>query len=100
VHYVCNNPVEGDIAEFGTGMGFSALTIAKTMGIYQRIFAENLRKGGMAQKTLFLFDSFEGLPAAESAIDAESPNVKSGRWGGGIQVAVGTGTVSTLFVRI
>jgi hypothetical protein len=50
------------------------------MGIYQEIFVERLSQYGLAPKTLLLLDSFEGLPQAESAVDADSPNVQSGRW--------------------
>src|SRR6185295_15487973 len=31
VQYVCNNAVEGDIAEFGTASGFSSYTMARAL---------------------------------------------------------------------
>ncbi|HKA40151.1 MAG TPA: TylF/MycF/NovP-related O-methyltransferase [Burkholderiales bacterium] len=82
VQYVCNNPVPGDVAEFGTGLGFSTFSIAKALGAYHEIFADRLR--GAPPKKLYLFDSFEGLPAATDPVDAGSPTVKSGRWGAGV----------------
>ena len=83
VCYVYNNPVEGDIAEFGTGMGFSAVTLSKAMAEYQRVFGEHLRRSGLDSKTLYLFDSFQGLPPPTDPVDVDSPTVKSGRWSEG-----------------
>src|SRR5262245_25554819 len=83
VHYVYNNPVDGDIAEFGTAMGISAVTISKAMAAYQGIFGDRLRQSAMERKTLYLFDSFQGLPRADDPVDAGSPNVRTGRWAEG-----------------
>lgn len=83
VFYAYNNPIQGEIAEFGTATGMSAFTIAKAMGAYQKVFGEALRRFGLPPKTLFLFDSFQGLPRAENAADAQSPNVVAGRWAAG-----------------
>jgi hypothetical protein len=80
VQYVCNNAVEGDIAEFGTASGFSAYTIARAMAFYQKAYEPFMRKQGVPRKALRLFDSFEGLPRADHEIDVSSPNVQSGRW--------------------
>jgi len=81
VQYVCNNAVEGDIAEFGTSSGFSSFTIARAMAIYQRTYARQLAQQGLAQrKALHLFDSFQGLPKPDNPVDLASPYVKSGRW--------------------
>jgi hypothetical protein len=80
VQYVCNNAVRGDIAEFGTASGFSAYTLARAMAFFGRKYEAPMRKEGAGGKTLRLFDSFEGLPKADSEIDLESPNVRSGRW--------------------
>lgn len=77
VQYICNNPVDGEVAEFGTGLGMSAFSIAKALGMYHQVYAERLRN---APKKLYLFDSFEGLPQALDPVDAESPAVKTGRW--------------------
>ena len=81
VLYVCNNAVEGDIAEFGTASGFSSFTIARALAIYQRTYANNLSRQGLpTRKALHLFDSFQGLPKPDHAVDLASPYVQSGRW--------------------
>lgn len=80
VQYVCNNAVEGDIVEFGTGGGFSAYTIARAMTFYQDMYAGYMNKQGLPKKALHLFDSFAGLPKPAGAVDGASPNVQAGRW--------------------
>lgn len=75
VEYVCEGDVEGDIAEFGVGSGRTALVIASAMRLFD---TRNKEK-----KRLYLFDSFEGLPEADTSTDAESPHVKKGIWGKG-----------------
>ena len=80
VQYVYNNAVEGDVAEFGTHSGFTALTIAKAMKFYSDLYADFLQTHGAGQKTLHLFDSFQGLPVPDNPVDMLSPNVASGRW--------------------
>ena len=60
VEYVSMSGLAGDILEFGTLAGFTA-----------RIFAENLREL-MVPADLYLFDSFEGLPSYDSAVDRDS----------------------------
>ena len=88
VQYVFNNAVEGDIAEFGTASGFSAFTIARAMAIYRKMYAERLIRLGIPQKVLHLFDSFQGLPRPEHALDLQSPNVRSGIWQQGTYTAL------------
>ncbi len=78
--YVLNNGVEGDIAEFGTASGFSAYTIARAMAIYREAYAKRIAQFGMPPKTLHLFDSFQGLPRPDDAVDLDSPYVQSGVW--------------------
>jgi hypothetical protein len=75
VEYVYGARVEGEIAEFGTMSGRTAQIIARAMSKYGR------RKAN--QKQLHLFDSFQGLPKAESEIDKHAPDVKSGIWAEG-----------------
>src|SRR3989338_6695174 len=76
VEYVYSAEVEGDIAEFGTMSGETAVTIAVAMRECDRLL---LRR----PKRLYLFDSFEGLPAIASMADRESIHVKSGVWPAG-----------------
>ena len=76
VEGVCENGVEGDVAEFGTGSGSTARVMACAISEFDRGQNGALRK-------LHLFDSFQGLPDAEAETDQESPLVKSGVWGKG-----------------
>ena len=80
VQFVCNNAVDGDVAEFGTMTGFSTYSIARAMAYYQDMYAGYMRKAGVQRKVLRLFDSFEGLPRPDHEVDREAPNVQSGRW--------------------
>jgi O-methyltransferase len=71
VQYTVHSSVEGDIAEFGVQTGRTSNAIAAAMKLMR------------ADKTLHLFDSFEGLPEATSEVDKENEHVKSGVWGAG-----------------
>jgi hypothetical protein len=71
VEYVHGANVGGDVAEFGTMTGKTATALARAVAQYD------------GSKRLLLFDSFEGLPATQSVIDASSPHVRSGTWTGG-----------------
>lgn len=73
VQYAMGSRVDGDFVEFGTASGFTASVIARTM-------VEIKRK---PKRTLWLFDSFEGLPNATSKIDRANPHVVTGLWGRG-----------------
>lgn len=73
VQYAVGAGVEGDFAEFGTDSGFSASIIARTMIEFKR----------RPKRSLWLFDSFEGLPDATSDVDKSNPHVASGVWGRG-----------------
>lgn len=76
VEYVCGADVMGDIAEFGTMSGKTAAAIADALSIF------DIRKTS-GPKKLHLFDSFKGLPQAESIVDRDSPHIKSGIWAAG-----------------
>ncbi len=85
VYYVFNNEVEGHIAEFGSGTGFSTRTIASAMSNYGKIILKHVKPDRIDAvrsgfPSLYFFDSFEGLPPAENAVDLASPYVVSGRW--------------------
>lgn len=73
VEYVYSGGVEGDIAEFGTLHGFSASSISLAMSEFDKRRRPPWR--------LFLFDSFQGLPVAESQVDRNCSNIRSGVWG-------------------
>lgn len=72
VEYAFGADVEGDIAEFGTMTGRTARVISETLSKFD--------SNSGAKKKIHLFDSFMGLPEAESNIDIDSPHVKSGVW--------------------
>jgi hypothetical protein len=68
--YIQNSPVEGDIAEFGVGSGWTATVLSR---------ASDRKKA----RSFHLFDSFEGLPDSTSKIDLNTPLVAAGVWGKG-----------------
>lgn len=75
VEYICEGDVEGDIAEFGVGSGRTSMIIASAMKLFDTRNPE--------KKRLYLFDSFEGLPQADTNIDSDSPHVRKGVWSKG-----------------
>lgn len=68
--YVNSTRVEGHIAEFGVGSGWTAAVLVRAMR-------------GRSARRFHLFDSFEGLPQATSEVDLATPMVKDGIWGAG-----------------
>lgn len=71
IAYVHGSGVDGDMAEFGTGSGWSSRIIAAAMADLQ------------CERTLHLFDSFKGFPKASHQIDLSAPSVIEGDWGEG-----------------
>ncbi|GHF80555.1 TylF/MycF/NovP-related O-methyltransferase [Thalassotalea marina] len=80
VRYALGSAVEGDIVEFGTGIGRTAGYLSEALSFYGEFFKEAMQKHGVDNKNLYLFDSFEGLPIATSEEDLTSPHVKAGVW--------------------
>jgi O-methyltransferase len=76
VGYAYGARVAGDIIEFGTMSGETARILAGSMRSCER-------EQGLPSKDLYLFDSFEGLPASVADADREAPHVKSGIWAAG-----------------
>ena len=58
------NQIKGDIVEFGTLKGFTAIVLAKLM------------KKHKTNNSIHLFDSFEGFPKITSSVDLNSYEVK------------------------
>ena len=86
VFQVYGGSTEGDIAEFGTFSGATAITLAGVMRRMElRIFGKTLDAGSGEPRArkLHLFDSFEGFPDTTSDIDAQNAHVKDGAWGSG-----------------
>jgi O-methyltransferase len=77
VDYVFQSDVEGDVAEFGTCWGETAVAIARALARWEG-------HPEVRPKVFHLFDSFQGLPEIESEIDKKSLHVRSGDWRGGI----------------
>lgn len=83
VDYVTWAAVDGHIAEFGTHSGLTATVLAFSIARVETLRQFHVREFNLAERSLFLFDSFEGFPSSESSVDAESPSVVSGSWGPG-----------------
>lgn len=79
VSYIYGMAVEGDIAEFGTMTGTTAVILASAASHYNSAFANDVR----GSKKVFFFDSFEGLPRARFDIDKNSHHVSTGIWAEG-----------------
>lgn|SRR3990167_5342015 len=70
--FTTKNRIHGDIAEFGTLYGFTAKVFTTLMKEYNQLVH------------IHLFDSFEGLPEANSEVDQNSYEIKHYKaWGKG-----------------
>lgn len=79
VAYVYETGVSGDIAEFGTMSGRSAVALA----VAANRLNSDYRRDPRGTKKVWFFDSFEGLPDARFSIDKNSQLVATGIWGKG-----------------
>ena len=79
VSYTYMMGVKGDIAEFGTMTGYSAVALATAVNLRDFEYRSDTR----GNKNLHFFDSFEGLPEATNDIDKNSPHVLQGIWAEG-----------------
>ena len=75
--YVYGAGVVGDIVEFGTQTGKSAIAITAGASYLNKIFREGDPRG---VKNLFFFDSFVGLPQISSKVDKKSPHYIQRTW--------------------
>lgn len=73
--------VDGDIAEFGTMSGNTAVALATALNKVREEFAWDKERS--KERKLWLFDSFEGLPDARFEVDVLSPHVSTGLWAKG-----------------
>ncbi len=76
VLYTFQMDVQGDIAEFGTMTGRTAISLATAVNTINRSQGVNSKNN----KKIHFFDSFEGLPPSNLAIDKNSIHVKNGKW--------------------
>jgi hypothetical protein len=84
VEYAYASAVPGHVAEFGTMSGSTATTLASAMRGEDQRYRLSEKKHGIAERSLYLFDSFEGLPQTNNAVDAASPHVATNVWGPGV----------------
>ena len=80
---VYGGEVEGDIAEFGTMTGQTAVGLARGLSSADEHLGYALDIAKLPRKSLHLFDSFEGLPRTDNPVDGMSPHVRSGAWAPG-----------------
>lgn len=84
VLYVYGMAVEGDIAEFGTMTGRTAVALSSAFKVMDdKRGADTRLDESIRHKKLWFFDSFEGLPEARFDIDKNSHHVATGIWGSG-----------------
>ena len=84
VYYIYGMGVKGDVAEFGTMTGKTAVALSTAISECSRSLASSDSMHGCSRpRCLYLFDSFEGLPLASCDEDVLSPHVSSGVWGRG-----------------
>jgi hypothetical protein len=72
--------IEGDVVEFGTASGQSAIVIAATLGYMRRHTNYNDTMHGIGPRKLHLFDSFQGFPEMPNPIDSNAPHVVAKVW--------------------
>ena len=75
--------IEGDVVEFGTMSGVSAVGLARAIARNNEDYREARPVELLPKKNLFLFDSFEGLPPTDDQVDRDSLHVKEGTWAPG-----------------
>jgi O-methyltransferase len=85
---VYGGQVEGDIAEFGTMTGQTAIGLARGLFGADEHLGYALDIAELPRKSLHLFDSFEGLPQTDNPVDNISPHVRSGAWAPGTCVGL------------
>jgi hypothetical protein len=89
VEYVIGTGVDGHLAEFGTMSGDTACVLAKALGTFGAQWRAADIAHRIGPRNLLLFDSFQGLPAADNEIDASSLHVARGVWSAGTCRGIG-----------
>ena len=80
VEYIVGSGVAGDVAEFGCLHGRTAAILARSMEAAAQKYATSDLRHGIAERRLWLLDSFEGFPEASDPIDAASPHIAAKVW--------------------
>ena len=84
VQYVIGCGVTGYIAEFGCYQGRSAEVLAKALHYYSLAYSTNDTLNEIPERKLYLFDSFQGFPEVDNAVDTKSPHLTRGIWMAGM----------------
>lgn len=88
LEYVYREEVAGDVAEFGVQFGQESSVISWGMSYCNLKFGELLRRKNFPEKSLRLFDTFDGYPEVDNDVDREQIAQLLGEEGG-----PGTGTL-------
>lgn len=96
VMYCCGMGVNGDIAEFGTMTGKSAIAISVALALMNKKYHGDDRGG----KKAWFFDSFRGLPPARFDVDKLSPHVMKGVWAEGTCKGLSAKQFESLIMQI
>lgn len=99
IEYVYGSAVPGDVVEFGCYLGRSAQILASAMAYCDHALSGSQRAHDIAERRLFLFDSFQGFPEATAAPDKASPHVEHHAWGAGMCAGATPGAVKAACVR-
>ena len=84
VEYAYASAVPGHVAEFGTMSGATATTLANAMRDGDQRYRLSEQRHGIGERSLYLFDSFQGFPQTNNPVDAASPHVATNVWGPGV----------------
>jgi O-methyltransferase len=84
VEYAYASAVPGHVAEFGTMSGATATTLANAMRDGDQRYRLSEQSHGIGERSLYLFDSFQGFPQTSNPVDAASPHVATNVWGPGV----------------
>jgi O-methyltransferase len=94
VYHAIAYSVDGDIAEFGTCSGMTAVALSSALNDMNEAF--HYDEGRNKERKLWLFDSFDGLPEARFEVDASSPHVSTGLWGKGTMKGLNSEELSSV----
>jgi O-methyltransferase len=88
---IASSGINGDVVEFGTMSGLTAKVLARSISV--------LEKKARYDRTLHLFDSFEGLPEATSEIDQAQSFVQNGTWAKGALKGLSESALAAICAR-
>ena len=89
MEYIYCSAVSGHIAEFGTMSGETSSVLALGIATFGTRYGYSDQAHGIGPRSLYLLDSFEGLPRTSNKVDAASPHVGAGIWGPGVAKGIG-----------